>query len=91
MFDVYPKKENIYVINLFTINCFVASSLFIWADFIIGSLTFLMAFGGLYIARLVNDSAADPNSPIYGMGFKIFAMIQIFGWTTQFIGHGLVE
>ena len=84
-----PEEER-YVIYFSQIKWIVLSVIYLRTERLIGLITFL--WGQLGVMTMIWLKNMDESEKMFGGDlFRYLTYIQIFGWGTQFVGHGIFE
>jgi uncharacterized membrane protein YGL010W len=89
VFDTWKSDE--YVIGIWELFVMLLCIIYIRCDFITGAFTCLMASTQFAVIRVLID-ADKGETPLFGGNlWTITLYLYLFGWTTQFVGHGIFE
>ena len=60
-------------------------------DPLVGTITYAAGHLGYLLAMTIKDMDQGEQPILNGNAYKIFIFIHVFGWLTQFVGHGVYE
>ena len=86
--DLGVKTEEPVILNLHPIIWTLLSLIYIRVEHVVGTLTWL---AGLTAYSLTAYLKSKDESHFGGHLFQILVALHLFGWVTQFVGHGLFE
>jgi uncharacterized membrane protein YGL010W len=84
-------KDNEYVIEMWNLFLLFMCAIYIRCDVLTGIFCCLMMSSQIALVKVLID-ADKGESPLFGGNlWTITLYLYLFGWTTQFVGHGIFE
>lgn len=84
------QVEGEFVVRATTAAWLLICSFYLWTDLICGSVAMLGGIALCKTACVISDLDAEEGL-LGGQAFWFWLGVQVFGWITQFVGHGVFE
>lgn len=89
--EALKPDEDAVILNFAFFYWSTVATFHIFVDYKIGIIGYVGGLGLLKVAQAFCDLGSDPTSFFYENTYPYVLGIHIFGWLTQFVGHGIYE
>ena len=89
--EAIKPDEEAFILNFSYLFWSLVCTFHVFVDYKVGIIAYISGLGLIQCAVAFFNLGKDPTSMFYGNTYTYVLGAHIFGWLTQFVGHGVYE